>query len=370
MRIMVTCGGTAGHTSPAVAVIEELRRRDPLLEVQWVGCKGAIEERVARSLAIPFRPVPVEGWPRGRWNPRRAIAAAKLAVALAQSVRYIRRFRPQIVVGFGGYVSVPVLLAAQRLGVPTALHEANKRMGLANRLAAKRANRIFLSYDDTIGPYARDRAAVTGNPVRAGFVDPPGREEACKAFGLDPSVPVVLITGGSQGAQSINRAAAEALPHFESGEVQFIWLAGKRHANEARKAAAACRALVAVYSFLDDMPAAFAAADLAVSRAGASSTAEIAAIGKPSILVPFPHATDNHQDDNARAFVEKGAARILDDAACTGPVLGALIRELLENPAEREAMSLQARSLARTDAASRMAGPLLELAFGRDAGSA
>ncbi|MBN2309818.1 MAG: undecaprenyldiphospho-muramoylpentapeptide beta-N-acetylglucosaminyltransferase [Candidatus Hydrogenedentes bacterium] len=362
MRIMVAGGGTGGHTSPAVAVIEELQQRDPRLDLVWVGRKGGIEERVCRSLSLPFRPIPVEGWPRRR-TPRKAWAAAKLAWSILRCRRYIRRFRPQAVFGVGGYVSLPLLWAAQRKGIPTVLHEQNRLLGMANRMLAPRATRILLSFEDTVGSFPEEAARVVGNPVRAGFRHPPAYAEARARFELRPDVPVVLVCGGSQGARTLNAAMQDVIRALGEDEAQFIWMTGQAAAEEARRAAEGAAACTRVFAYIDDMVGACAAADLIVSRAGASSTAEIAVLGKPSVLVPFPFATDNHQEQNAQAFVDAGAARMLLDADCSGDALADAVRDLLGDSARLGAMGEAARSLAKPDAAEAIAEEVLSLVF-------
>jgi UDP-N-acetylglucosamine--N-acetylmuramyl-(pentapeptide) pyrophosphoryl-undecaprenol N-acetylglucosamine transferase len=363
MKVMITGGGTGGHTSPAVAIIEELRRRDPHLLVQWVGKKGGVEERVAARMDVPFRDVPVEGWPRNQ-KLRRAWVAVKMAAGLARATAYLRKFRPQVVIGVGGYVSVPLLWAAQRFGVPTVLHEQNTRLGMANRLLADKASRIYLSYPDTRGELPADRVRVTGNPVRAGFASPPDRRAAKTTMELDPDLPAVLVVGGSQGARSINQAVAAALPAFRAGEAQFLWMTGPDGANAARDAAARTQTRTIVFSFIEDMVTACAAADLLVSRAGASTTAEAALMGRPAILIPYPHAADNHQEANARAFEEAGAGVLLLDADCDGERVGALVRNLLADAARLEKMGVAAHTLARPGAAEVIVEDIFELVFG------
>lgn len=363
MRIMLTGGGTGGHTSPAVAVFQALQRRDPRLTVQWVGRAAAIEERVAKAHTIPFRSLPVSGWPRKR-GPRQAWVAAQTAFAYVLARRYIQRFQPQLVFGVGGYVSVPLMLAAQHAGIPTALHEQNRRMGMANRLAAKRASRVFLSFHDTLGDFPQERASVVGNPVRNAFVNPPTKEGTRDAFDLDRRIPVVLVSGGSQGARTLNDAVAGMLPGFQPEELQLLWLAGKSDARRVHDLAHASPLTVRSFGFLEDMAAACAAADLIISRAGASSAAEIAVMGKPSILVPYPHATDNHQEQNARALEEAGAAVVLLDHECTPERLGACVRELLAAPGRMQAMGAAALQAGLPGAAETIANELVEMVVG------
>lgn len=362
MRVMITGGGTAGHTSPAVAIIEELQKRDPRLELQWVGCSGSVEERVCSTLSIPFRSVPVRGWPRAGIV-RRVWSLFSLGLSVARCVFHLRAFRPQVVIGVGGYVSVPLTWLAQRFRVPTILHEQNKQLGLANRVLARRAHVLLLSFPDTKGRYPQDRARVVGNPVRNGFLNPPVRAAACAALGLDATVPVVLVCGGSQGAHTLNHAMEEVLREFRFDEAQFIWMTGKTEVVRARRTTIGCKAAVTVHAFIDDMVTACSAATLMVNRAGASSTAEIATLGKPSILVPYPFATDNHQDVNARAFEDAGAAVLIPDVDCTGVRLVEEVRALLSDPARLDRMGKAARTLAKPVAVETIVETIFSVSF-------
>ncbi len=362
MRIMITGGGTGGHTSPAAAVIEELRRRDPRLLMQWVGKKGGMEERVAGRYSVPFRSIPVEGWTRSK-SPRMLLTALKLAWSVFRVWFYLKVFRPQLVFGVGGYVSLPAVWAAQRMGIHTVLHEQNKRLGLANRVCANKATQVLLSFPDTVGAFPAEKAAVVGNPVRAAFLTPPEQAQAREALGLSPDMPVVLVIGGSQGARRINEAMSEVVHAFAHDEVQFIWGAGKQEAIQMRLRAEKASAPTQVHAFIEDMAAACAAADLIVSRAGASTTAELAVMGKPSILIPYPYAADNHQEHNARAFESAGAAVVLLDKDCTGERLGELLRQLLSEPSRLAAMGDAAKPLARPEAAEAIAERIIELVY-------
>ncbi len=362
MRLMITGGGTAGHTSPAVAILEEIQKRDAALEVVWVGRRGNVEERVCKALSIPFRSVAVRGWPRAGLLGRIRVLM-QLGVGAAQALLHLRRFRPQVVLGVGGYVSLPIVWIAQRLGIPTVLHEQNKWLGLANRLLAPRATTLLLSFPETAGDFARERAVVVGNPVRAGFLSPPDPAAACARLGIDPGLPTVLVVGGSQGARTLNEAMRGLLDGVELNGTQFIWMTGKSGLDDARRVAAQTRIKVHCFAFIDDMPAACAAASLIVSRAGASSTAEIAAMGKPSILVPYPHATDNHQEANARAFEDAGAAVVILDGDCTGERLSGIVSELLGDAPRLERMGEAARGLAKPAAVESIVASVFSAAF-------
>lgn len=363
MRILISGGGTGGHISPALAIIEELRRRDPDLLLRWIGKSGSMEERASQAAEVPFRAIPAAGWPRGKAPFRRLWVMFVMGIAALRAAGYVRSFRPQVVVGVGGYVSLPVLWIAQRMGVPTMIHEQNKRMGMTNRLLAPRATRVFLSFEATQGGYAPEAARTTGNPVRSGFITPPDKAEARQRLGLDSGVPVVLVSGGSQGARTLNRAMSGALAQFKKGEVHFLWMTGKADYIEAVTTAENCACSVSVFPYIEDMVTACAAADLIVSRAGASSTAEIAAMGKASLLIPFPHATDNHQEDNARAFEAAGAAEVLLDIECNPEVFESEIRALLQDHEKRQAMEHAARSLAKSLAAEAITEEIMIFVF-------
>ncbi|MBX7257462.1 MAG: undecaprenyldiphospho-muramoylpentapeptide beta-N-acetylglucosaminyltransferase [Candidatus Hydrogenedentes bacterium] len=368
MRIMVTGGGTGGHTSPAVAVLEELYRRDPRLMVQWVGRSKSIEERISGSMSIPFRSLPVEGWPRSK-SPRRLWVGVKLAWSAAKAWRYLKKFNPQLVFGVGGYVSLPLMWTAQRMGIPTVIHEQNQLLGVANRLLAPKATRIFLSFPETRGNYPKETARLVGNPVRAAFKNPPDKREARQALELELGVPVVLVTGGSQGAKRLNEAVMEMLPQFNRGELQLIWATGNADAARAHKAAEGASTRIVTSPFIQDMATACAAADVMVCRSGASTTAEIAMMRKPSVLIPFPFATDNHQEHNAKAFEDAGAAVLVRDSECTGERLGGILRTLLPDSNRLAAMASAAGALAKPDAAEAIADEILSIVFSREQGA-
>ena len=362
MRVMITGGGTGGHTSPAVAIVEEMRRRDPQLLVQWVGRRGTIEDRICKSLDIPFRSVPIEGWPRTN-KFRRPWVALKLVISALRAALYLWKFRPQVVVATGGYVSLPLGWIAQRLRVPVVIHEQNRQFGLANRLLAPKASIVFASFEDSQPPCPHERVRVVGNPIRSAFANPPSKDAARASIALDQDLPVVLICGGSQGAHSINQAVTEMLREEPLQNVQLIWMTGSAYYRQAERAVAESSLTVKLFRFIDDMVTATAAADLIVSRAGASTAAEIALMGKPSILIPYPHATDNHQQKNARAFQDAAAAILLPDSECNGKSLAEKILHLLANTDELETMAAAAQQLAKPLASESIVEAIFTMVF-------
>jgi UDP-N-acetylglucosamine--N-acetylmuramyl-(pentapeptide) pyrophosphoryl-undecaprenol N-acetylglucosamine transferase len=237
---------------------------------------------------------------------------------------------------------------------------------LANRICASKAVALLLSFPDTQGDYPREKSRVVGNPVRSAFLSPPSTTEARERFSLNATLPTVLVMGGSQGAHSINQAMANMAHLFKENEIQFIWATGQSEALWARNAVNEAPITVQVHAFIEDMATACAASDMVVSRAGASSTAELAAMGKPSILVPYPHAADNHQEHNARAFEQTGAAVVLLDKECTGDALSSIIKELLSQPLRLQNMSQAAFSLAKLSAAEEIAETIVRRVWGTE----
>ena len=293
-----------------------------------------------------------------RLTPRNLVAVALAVLAVPRAMAVLRRRRAQAVIGGGGYVAGPVAVAAWLLRIPVLLTEADSHLGMANRLAAPLARRVALAFP--IPGRGGDKYLVAGRPVGPEVRDAT-RERGRAALGIAPDARCVLVAGGSQGARTINRAVAEAFgdgPPFE-----LIHLAGARQVDDVRQLldGRSPGPRYRLLGYLDDFHDAVAAADLVVSRAG-GSVFELAAIGRPSILVPYPHATADHQTKNARWFVDAGAAVLLPDAECTAERLGGLIGELLGDPGRLDAMSAAARTVARPDAAQRIAAAVTEIA--------
>ncbi|HWO71611.1 MAG TPA: undecaprenyldiphospho-muramoylpentapeptide beta-N-acetylglucosaminyltransferase [Actinomycetota bacterium] len=366
MRVVIAAGGTAGHVFPALALARHLRAAGA--EVVFAGTAGGPEARVARAEGFGFAAVQARPFPR-----KVSTGALRAPLAAAQGVRACRPLvdRADVVVGMGGYVSVPPVLAALAARRPVVLHEQNAVAGLANRLFARWARRIGLSFAEAAATLpGRARAVVTGNPVREEIVAVRERradlaDEARAALGLEPGRRTVVVFGGSQGARRIDEAAAGAARLLgDRGDLQLLVLTGEAHRGMVEEAdGAGGRLRVRALPFLDRMELAYAAADLVVARAGASSIAEITVCGLPAILVPYPYATANHQEANARAVERAGAAVVLRDVELTPRVLGTRIAALLEDPATLARMAERATAWGKPDAAARVA-ELVEEAAG------
>lgn len=335
LNLAVACGGTGGHIFPGLAVARALAARGHTVTV-WLAGKP-IEQQSARDWPGPVEIVPWSGW-SGRSLRDRLRALAGFVRALAHSRRTLRRLRPAALLAMGSYASVPPALAARSLGIPLLLHESNVVPGRAVALLARFASVAAIGFPETAQFLPARRTVCTGFPVRdlrpaAAPPAPPDRP------------PTVLIMGGSQGAQRLNELAVEALAclHAAGQAPRVIHLAGPRDEESVRRRYAAAGVSAEVHGFLHDMASAYAAATLAVSRAGAASCAELALFGLPAILVPYPHAARNHQAANARALERDGAATVMEEPALTAGLLAAAIGRLLRDQAAREAMSAAAR---------------------------
>lgn len=355
-RVVIAGGGTGGHLYPGVAVAQELLRRQPDAVVTFAGTARGLESRLIPQEGFELDVIRSVGL-KGRSIIAAARGLAMVPVSLADAWSLLSRRRPQIVVGVGGYSSGPVVLIAALRGIPTMLLEQNAVPGLTNRLLARVVRAAALTYDDQ-GKYFGRRGFVTGNPVRPGFFT---SRVSCGRAALPQRL---LILGGSQGAHAINvamvAAAAELGRRFPGLEV--VHQTGARDLDMVRESYQRTTGLTArADAFLDQVPGQMSAADLVISRAGATTLAELAALGRPAVLVPFPAATDDHQTKNARALADGGAAVLLPEREL-GDRLVTVVSELLSDEARCFAMSEAITRFARPDAASRIVDRLLELA--------
>jgi UDP-N-acetylglucosamine--N-acetylmuramyl-(pentapeptide) pyrophosphoryl-undecaprenol N-acetylglucosamine transferase len=368
VRVLITGGGTGGHVFPAIAVADALRRAAPDVELLFVGGARGFEARAAADAGIPFEAVPARGLMGSRWLAVPAILLTTLRGVIA-SLAIMRRFRPHVIFATGGYVSGAVAVAGWLLRRPIVLHEQNSVPGLTNRLLSRIAQEVHLNTPSARRHFPRrSHLKLSGNPIRRSVVQgEPSR--GLQLFHLERGRRTVLIFGGSQGARSINRAAVAALPRLAGrDDLQILLQTGPRDYAGAAQRARAAGLPVEVRAFIDEMGEAYAIADLVVARAGAMTLAEITACGRASILVPYPYATHNHQESNARWLVEAGAAVMILDRTLTGEVLASQIVKLIDTPRKLREMSSNALRLARPDAAEKIAAALLRFAPASGAG--
>jgi UDP-N-acetylglucosamine--N-acetylmuramyl-(pentapeptide) pyrophosphoryl-undecaprenol N-acetylglucosamine transferase len=362
---MIAGGGTGGHLFPGVAIAEELRARDPDAPVRFVGTARGLEARVLPGLGWELELIDVSGLKTvGALGALRGLA--RLPRALWQARRAVRAWRPDAVIGVGGYASGPVVLMARWAGVPTAICEQNSIPGLTNKLLGRVARAVFLSFDESRRFFRPAKVVMSGNPVRRALLASLGA--AAEPAPAAPAGGVtVLVCGGSQGAVAVNELAAQALIALSTearagaaSPLQIVHQTGARDlaATEARYAAAGvaaeCRA------FIDDMAAAYRRADLVIGRAGATTVAELAIAGKPAVFIPYPHAADNHQERNAHEMAAAGAALMFRQAELTAESLAAALRPLLADPARRRAMGDAMRALGKPGAAAAVVDWCLE----------
>ncbi len=310
-KIIFAGGGTGGHVYPAIASIESLASRGKFRILYVGGCHG-IENRIIPPLNISFKKIWITGFQR-YLTLRNILFPIKLLVSLWQSLFIILLFKPNVVVGTGGYVSGPVVYCAAKLGIPTLIQEQDYYPGITTRILAKYADIVCISHPGVEKHFAKVKAQIilTGNPVRNSLrlID---KKEATAYFGLDTRRPVIFIFGGSQGAQSLNHVIPDiAKTLIERYKVQFLWQTGERNYHEVSQMEIADWADVKILDYIDDMGIAYSAADIIVSRAGAITLAELAKVGKACVLVPYPHAAANHQTKNAQAVAEAGAALVV-----------------------------------------------------------
>lgn len=359
MRILLAGGGTAGHTSPLLATADALLRAAPDSAITCLGTARGLETRVVPEAGYPLELIPPVPLPRSL-GPDLVRVPGRLRAAVRETLAVLDRVRPDVVVGYGGYVSMPAYLAARRRRVPIVVHEQNALPGLANKAGARIARRVAVSFPDTPLP----RAEYVGLPIRtmiSGLDRPALRAEARAFFGLDADRPTLLVTGGSQGARRLNQAVSGAAGALGAAGVQVLHVVGPQGEAEPGHT----EAPYVVVPFVDRMDLAYAAADLVVCRAGASSVTEAAAVGLPAVFVPLPIG-NGEQDHNARPVVDAGGGLMVADAALTPEWVAQTVPGLATDPERLAAMGRAAAGLIPRDADDRLAAIVLEV--GRTAG--
>ena len=355
LKIIIAGGGTGGHLFPGIAVAEEFLKRGET-EVLFIGSGNKLEKDVLGGRGFPLRTIRTEGF-KGKGLMRTMTALLKIPGSIWESYRIIRDFRPQLVLGVGGYASGPAVLTARLMGIRTAVMEQNALPGLTNRILGKFVDRIFLTYRETRKWFSEENTLVTGNPVRAALL------AGARAVDGPKDRFTILIFGGSQGARSINRVLCAALPHLNDKNIRIIHQTGKDDLQYVSDVYRSYGFDAEVQPFIHDMAAAYRAADLVICRAGATSIAEITVMGKAAILIPFPFAVDDHQKKNAEALAGAGAALLIEEKELEGKELAETIERFYHHRELLRDMEAKSASLGNSKAAADIVDNCLALLF-------
>lgn len=373
-RIIISGGGTGGHIFPAVSIANAIRELRPEAQILFIGAEGRMEMQRVPQAGYEIKGLPIRGFFRPLWKPQNIGVALDYLRSKRMAKQILREFRPQVAVGVGGYASSAALGAANSLGIPTLIQEQNSYAGLANKQLADKAAKICVAYEGMERFFPKEKLMLTGNPVRQSLLESSfTREEAIRSFGLDPAKKTILLVGGSLGARTINESVMAYLNEIGQSDIQFIWQTGKYYFNEidqylkvARgrntdvKAITPSPANLKYMDFISDMAAAYRAADLVVSRAGASSISELCLIGKPVILVPSPNVAENHQTKNALALANRDAALYVKDSEAREKLIPLALQTVADD-ARLKTLSENVLKMALPDSARIIAEEVLKL---------
>ena len=365
LKVIISGGGTGGHIFPAISIANAIKEARPDAQILFVGALGKMEMEKVPAAGYEIKGIPARGLKRPLYSPSNISVAIDYLKCKALAKRIIREFKPNLVVGVGGYASAAIVGSAAKMGIPVLLQEQNSFAGLVNRKNAKDAAKICVAYDGMERFFPKEKIILTGNPVRKNLLDMRGsRKEAMKTMGLDENKKCVLIVGGSLGARSINEAIIANIEKIrENSGIQFIWQTGKLYFEEMKERCATIGKPenLTITDFVSNMAAALGAADLVISRAGAGSISEFALLGKAVILVPSPNVSEDHQTKNAMALVEKDAAIHIPDAKAKEEMIRTAVETVLD--AQRIAtLEKNVEKLGKPNAAEVIADEVIRLA--------
>lgn len=354
MRVIIAGGGTGGHLFPGLAVAEEFKNRDDSTEVIFVGTEYGIEARVVPREGYPIKFLRAEGLV-GVSTVKKVKAIVTTFFSIADSYKIIKTVRPDIVIGVGGYASGAALLTAYLMSIPTMILEQNSMPGLTNKILGRFVRAVCITYQESISFFPKAKTFLTGNPVRMQILKG-DIESAYRLFSLERGLFTIFIFGGSSGAKSINMAIVNALNNMYDlkDKIQFLHQTGIRDYENIRESYRKTGFKGTITPFIYQMGEAYAVADIVISRAGATTLAELTALGKPAILIPYPYAAGQHQELNARKLLEMGAAKMIRDSELKGEYLANSIRELYMNETMRAEMQRNSRAVGRPEACSKV----------------
>ena len=361
MRIVIAGGGTGGHLFPGIAIAEEFLKRDDKTRIIFIGTKKGIESKLLGQLGYELREIDIEGV-SGRGGKALVRGAYQIPQSMLQSGRILKQFRPHIVFGVGGYASGPAVLTAHFMRIPTAIAEQNAIPGITNRILGNFVNKIFVTYAQTRTYFPQAKVILSGNPVRAAFVMERSKEKEKKDYWQ------LLVFGGSQGAEAINKSIIDILPQLQNmkNKIHVLHQTGSRQLEDIKKAYEQFGIQAKVTPFIVDMAGAYAEADLIICRAGATSLAEITAAGKAAILIPYPWATNDHQLKNAQALAAEGAALMIPERELSGGKLFGAIENLLRDEEKLRQMEKNSLRMSKVDSAATIVDNCIKLTAKRN----
>ena len=363
LRVIISGGGTGGHIFPAISIANAIKALRPDACILFIGALGRMEMQRVPAAGYEIKGLPIRGFFRPLWKPANIGVAIDYLKSKWLAKKLLREFNPDVAVGVGGYASAAALGAANSLGIPTLIQEQNSYAGLTNKNLANKAEKICVAYEGMERFFPAEKIILTGNPVRQTLLDTATtKEDAIKSLGLDPSKKTILLVGGSLGARTINESMLQHLDVIKSSDVQFIWQTGKYYSAEiAERLKGQEISNLKVTDFITDMGVAYKAADLVISRAGASSISEFCLIGKPVILVPSPNVAEDHQTQNALALSTRDAAIYVKDAEAPATLLQLAI-ETVQDATKLKSLSENVLKLALPDSAEIIAKEVIKLA--------
>ncbi|HJW29437.1 MAG TPA: undecaprenyldiphospho-muramoylpentapeptide beta-N-acetylglucosaminyltransferase [Saprospiraceae bacterium] len=364
MKVIISGGGTGGHVYPAIAIADALKKRDPLIDILFVGAKGRMEMEKVPAAGYPIKGLWISGFQR-RLTMANLSFPLKVVHSLIRCETIVKSFHPDVVVGVGGYASGPLVRVAARMNIPTVLQEQNSYPGMTNKLLAKKAQKICVAYPGMEKYFPKEKIILTGNPMRSQLGKMITRSEAASMFGLDPGKKTILAFGGSLGARTINETIRQSHDLIAGrDDIQVLWQIGKLYAADFLDSSAARLGNVKAFVFIDRMDMAYAIADVVIARAGAITISELCLTGKAAILVPSPYVAEDHQTHNARSLVHLGAAVLIPDAEAVDTAMAEGLR-LLDHPDEIRSLEINIRQLGRPNAADDVAEIIIQSAQSR-----
>ena len=365
LRVIVSGGGTGGHIFPAVSIANAIKKQHPEAEILFVGAERRMEMQRVPAAGYKILGLPVRGLIRPLWSPKNILVMLDFLKSQKMVKNIIRDFKPQVAVGVGGYASAPTLNAAYAMGIPCLIQEQNSYAGVTNKSLGKKAQKVCVAYSGMERFFPADKIIMTGNPVRQNLLETKmTKEEARLSFGLEPNKKTVLMIGGSLGARTMNESVLKHLDEIRKSDAQFIWQTGKYYSQDIAEALTQKEDVpnMKVMDFIGSMDNAYAAADIVVSRAGASSISELCLLGKPCILVPSPNVAEDHQTKNALALSTKDAAIFIADKDAKDALITTVLRTI-EDDAKLASLSENVKKLAFHNSADVIAEEVYKLAI-------